>query len=48
MKMRFVKGMIIGTMLSAGIAMMYADNMGIDKKKMKKMGKQMAKKIGIY
>ena len=43
--MNFVKGMIVGTMISAGIMMMYTD--GMNKKNMMKKGKQMAKKMGI-
>lgn len=43
--MKFVKGMVIGGLVSAGIAMMYTD--GMNKKKMMKKGKQIAKKMGI-
>lgn len=43
--MNFVKGMIVGTMVSAGIMMMYTD--GMNKKNIMKKGKQMAKKMGI-
>lgn len=43
--MNFVKGIIVGTMVSAGIMMMYTD--GINKKNLMKKGKQMAKKMGI-
>ena len=43
--MSFVKGMVVGTMISAGIMMMYTD--GINKKNVMKKGKQMAKKMGI-
>ena len=45
--MKFVKGMVVGTMVSAGIAMMYADNAGKTRKMIMKKGKQMAKKMGI-
>lgn len=45
--MKFVKGMLMGTMITAGIALVYSESMGINKKKMIKKGKQMAKKIGI-
>lgn len=45
--MKFIKGMVIGTMVSAGIAMMYADTTGKGKKMMMKKSKQMAKKMGI-
>lgn len=44
--MKFIKGMLIGTMVSAGIAMMYSDN-NKTKRMMMKKGKQMAKKMGI-
>lgn len=43
--MNFVKGMVIGTMVSAGIMMMYTE--GVNKKTIMKKGKQMAKKMGI-
>ncbi len=43
--MNFVKGMVVGTMISAGIMMMY--NEGMNKKNVLKKGKQMAKKMGI-
>jgi len=43
--MKFTKGMIIGSMITAGIMMMYTDNM--DTKKMMKKGKQLMRKMGI-
>jgi hypothetical protein len=43
--MKFTKGIIIGSMITAGIMMMYTDNM--DAKKMMKKGKQMMRKMGI-
>lgn len=43
--MKFTKGMIIGSMITVGIMMMYADNM--DSKKMMKKGKQLMRKMGI-
>ena len=43
--MKFAKGMIIGSMITAGIMMMYTDNMNT--KKMMKKGKQLARKMGI-
>ena len=43
--MNFVKGMVVGTMISAGIMMMYTD--GMSRKNIMKKGKQMAKKMGI-
>lgn len=45
--MKFVKGMMIGTVMSAGILMMYMENNHMNKKKMIKKGKQIAKKMGI-
>ena len=45
--MNFIKGMILGTMVSAGIAIAYTETMGQNKKKLMKKGKQMIKKMGI-
>ena len=46
--MKFVKGMMIGTLISAGVLMMYNEgNNMMSKKKMLKKGKQFAKKMGI-
>lgn len=46
--MKFVKGMLMGTIISAGAIMMYTESTGMMKKnKMMKKGKQMAKKMGI-
>lgn len=45
--MKFVKGMIFGTMVSAGIVMAYTETFGKNNKKMMKKGKQMIKKMGI-
>lgn len=46
--MKFVKGMVIGGLLTTGIVMMYAESTGLmNKKKMMKKGRQMAKKVGI-
>lgn len=44
--MKVMKGILLGTMLSAGIWVMYSENM-INQKKVMKKGKQMAKKMGI-
>lgn len=44
--MKFTKGLIVGSMLTAGIMMMYADG-NMNTKKWMKKGKQMAKKMGI-
>ena len=43
--MKFTKGIIIGSMITAGVMMMYSDNM--DTKKMMKKGKQLMRKMGI-
>lgn len=45
--MKFVKGMLIGTIISAGVVMLYNENMGMNKRKMIKKGKQFVKKMGI-
>ncbi len=45
--MKFVKGMVIGGIVTAGIAMMYAETMDQSKKRMMKKGKQFAKRMGI-
>jgi len=43
--MKFTKGMVIGSMITIGVMMMYNDNM--DTKKMMKKGKQLMRKMGI-
>ncbi len=45
--MKFMKGMLIGGIVTAGIAMIYAETMDQSKKNMMKKGKQFAKKMGI-
>lgn len=45
--MKFVKGMLIGTMVSAGIAMAYMESTNKTKRNIMKKGKQVAKKMGI-
>lgn len=45
--MKFVKGMIVGTLISAGVVMAYTDSMNGTKRKMIKKGKQFAKKLGM-
>lgn len=45
--MKFIKGMLIGTVVSAGIVIAYTETMGQDRKKLMKKGKQMIKKMGI-
>ncbi len=44
--MKFAKGMLIGTIVAAGVAMMYNDGM-MNKKRMMRRGKQLAKKMGV-
>lgn len=44
--MKFTKGMIIGGVITAGIMMMYDNNM-MNTKKMMKKGKQLVRKMGI-
>lgn len=45
--MKFVKGMLVGSIVSASIVLAYTETMGQDKKKLMKKGKQIMKKIGI-
>ena len=45
--MKFMKGMLIGGIVTAGIAMMYAETMDQNKRKMMRKGKQFAKRMGI-
>lgn len=45
--MKFVKGMLIGTMVAAGMAMMYNDGM-MNKKRIMRRGKKLAKKLGAF
>lgn len=47
MNMKFVKGMIIGGMVSAGAMMLYKEMSGKNKKQMIKKGRQFARKMGI-
>lgn len=46
-KMKFVKGVMIGGLITTGLMMMYAENDMMNKKKLMKKGKQIAKKMGI-
>lgn len=43
--MNFMKGVMIGSLITAGTLMMYSENLDENKKKMLKKGKQMAKKL---
>ncbi|MCI9178334.1 MAG: hypothetical protein HFJ28_07340 [Clostridia bacterium] len=45
--MKFVKGMLVGGIVTAGIAMVYAEAMGQNKRKMIRKGKQFARRMGI-
>lgn len=46
--MKFVKGVMIGGLITTGLVMMYAENNDMmNKKKLMKKGKQFAKKMGI-
>jgi hypothetical protein len=45
--MNFVKGMVLGTVVSAGVMMIYTENIKTNKKNIMKKGKQMAKKLGL-
>lgn len=45
--MKFVKGMVMGTLLSAGVVMLYSERNMMKKNKMMKKGKQFIKKMGI-
>jgi len=45
--MKFIKGIIIGSVATAGAVMLYQETMGKSNKMMMKKGKQFAKKLGI-
>ena len=45
--MKFVKGMILGTAIAAGIAVMYNEGM-MNKKRIMKKGRELAKKMGAF
>ena len=45
--MKFIKGMVMGTLISAGVVMMYNEKNSMKKNKMIKKGKQFIKKMGI-
>ena len=47
MNMKFTKGLLIGGLLTTGLIMMYNDTNMMNKNKMMKKGKQVAKKMGI-
>ncbi len=45
--MKFIKGVMIGGLLTTGLVMMYTETGMMNKKKMMKKGKQLAKKMGV-
>ena len=45
--MKFVKGIVIGSMLTAGAYMLYSDNMEMNRKKVMKKGRKLMKKMGM-
>ena len=45
--MKFVKGMILGTAIAAGMALMYNEGM-MNKKRIMRKGKELAKKVGAF
>lgn len=45
--MKFTKGLLIGSLITTGIIMMYNDKNMMNKNKMLKKGKQFAKKMGV-
>ena len=47
MSMKFVKGLVVGGLITTGVMMMWSDNNNINTKKITKKGKQFAKKMGI-
>ena len=46
--MKFMRGLMIGTLLTASAMMICSEGVDINKKKMMKKGKQFAKRMGIY
>ncbi len=45
--MKFIKGVMIGGLLTTGLVMMYTETGMMNKKKMMKKGRQFARKMGI-
>lgn len=43
--MNFMKGIMIGSLITAGTMMMYSENLDMNKKKIMKKGRQVAKKL---
>lgn len=46
--MKFMHGVMLGTLITAGTMMYYSEGVDNNKKKMMKKGKQIAKRMGIY
>ena len=44
--MKFIKGLVVGGLITTGVLMMWADN-DMNTKKMAKKGKRLAKKMGM-
>ena len=45
--MKFTKGLIIGSLITAGVLMMCSEDYTMNTKKMTKKGKQFARKMGL-
>lgn len=45
--MKFIKGVMIGGLITTGLVMMYAESNKMNKKTVMRQGKKMAKKMGI-
>lgn len=45
--MKFMKGLMIGGLITTGIVMMYSETGMMTKKKMMRKGRNIAKKMGI-
>lgn len=45
--MKFAKGVMVGTLVSAGIIWMYSETMGKDSKKIVKKGKKFIRQMGF-
>ena len=46
--MKFMHGIMWGSVITAGAMLCASENIDINKKKILKKGKQLAKRIGIY
>ena len=45
--MKFIKGIVVGGLITTGLVWMYAESDMMNKKKVMKKGRQIAKKMGI-